>query len=69
MSNGKRLLFYGGFSLNKPGVIEYLNGYFVMHTVLIIALVRGQETSVSYCQCPVQIHRHSTEAEYKVALP
>ncbi|MDN4712543.1 hypothetical protein QYZ44_28000 [Vibrio parahaemolyticus] len=37
---------YGGFSLDKLGVIEYLNGYFVVHTVLIIALVRGQETSV-----------------------
>ncbi len=59
---------YGGFSLDKLGVIEYLNDHFVVHTVLIIALVRRQETSVSYCQCPVQIHRCSTGAEYRVAL-
>lgn len=57
---------YGGFSLDKLGVIEYLNGYFVVHTVLIIALVRGQETSVVSVQCKyidVQLG-----AEYKVAL-
>ncbi|MCG9703264.1 hypothetical protein L1D19_24705 [Vibrio natriegens] len=59
---------YDEFSLDKPGVIEYLNGHFVVCANIIIALVRGQETSVSYCQCPVQIRRCSTGVEYRVVL-